>query len=653
MIEVARLVCAPPEDVWAVLADGWVYSGWVVGASRMRAVDTHWPAPGATLHHSIGGWPMLLDDTTTVLEASPGRELVLRARGWPVGAAEVRVQLSAHGVGTMVRMAEDVTSGIGVLVPEVTSAAALGRDRPAQHRESAPVGAAGGGTIQVRSLWLDRADRISYPPMEPGGRYDIVVVGAGLTGLVTALLFARAGRSVAVLEGRYVGAGTTGNTTAKVSLLQGTRLSELAAKHAHEVVGGYVEANREGAEWLLRYCAEQSLAVTRRPAITYATTASGRRSVRAELDACERAELDVRWVKDVGLPFATRGAVRLDDQAQLDPMDVLLALAADLVERGGVIFERTRVQQVHSDAGMTVVTEHGAVRAGHVVLATGTPVLDRAGYFARLEPLRSYCLAFTVPGAVPTGMCLSADAVTRSLRTARTDRGEQLLVGGNGHVVGRGGSTRALVEDLRRWTEDHFPGAELTHSWSAQDYRSIDGLPYVGPLTPRNEQVLIATGYDKWGMTNAVAAGLALVRRVLGEANTPWAAALQSWRVRELSGLPTFATLNAKVAWNLGQGWVAPWVQRGQPPVPAEGEGWVESHLPQPVATCTVDGVTHRVSAVCPHLMGVVRWNDAERSWDCPLHGSRFDADGAVLEGPATHGLSAQSPAVVPAEGRT
>ncbi len=321
-------------------------------------------------------------------------------------------------------------------------------------------------------------------------------------------------------------------------------------------------------------------------------------------------------------------------------MDVLLALAADLQERGGEIFEHSRVREVHSGSESTVVTEHGHVRAEHVVLATGMPILDRAAYFARLEPLRSYSLAFTVPGTVPHGMYLSADSTVRSLRTAPTAAGTQLLVGGNGHVVGRHGSTQSLVDDLIEWTQRYFPGAEPTHAWSAQDYQPIDGLPYVGPLTPGNENISVATGYDKWGMTNAVAAGLLLSRRILGDASTPWAGALQSWRRHEITGLPTVAMLNAQVAWNLARGWIAPLLQHGDHPALAEGAGRVERHLPRPVGRCTVDGVTHQVSAVCPHLGGIVRWNDAERSWDCPLHGSRFAADGTVLEGPATLGLS-------------
>jgi hypothetical protein len=125
VIGVQRMVSASPESVWEVLADGWVYTGWVVGASRMRAVDPTWPVPDARLHHSVGGWPLLLDDTTSVLEADPGRELVLKARAWPMGAARVRVLLAAHDGGTLVRMEEDVTSGPGLLVPPPVRRAAI------------------------------------------------------------------------------------------------------------------------------------------------------------------------------------------------------------------------------------------------------------------------------------------------------------------------------------------------------------------------------------------------------------------------------------------------------------------------------------------------------------------------------------------------
>ncbi|MFE9578083.1 FAD-dependent oxidoreductase [Nocardia sp. NPDC006044] len=487
----------------------------------------------------------------------------------------------------------------------------------------------------MTSLWLDGAPADTYPPVEPGRWFEHVVVGGGLTGVTTALLLARGGASVALLEARTLGAVATGNTTAKLSLLQGTHLSSIAKKHSEETLRAYVAANREGQQWMLDFCAAEGIDVQREPAFTYAQKPGGTTQVEAELAACRAAGLDARWQDELELPFPTYGAVRVDDQAQFDPVAVLRGLAAAAQRSGAAIFENTRVTGVSGDV---VQTEHGAIRAGTVVLATGTPILDRGGFFARLEPMRSYALAFRVPGPIPHGMYLSADAPTRSLRYAPRSDGELLLVGGNGHIVGREPATGSQVDDLVEWTRNHWPAAELTHSWSAQDYSPIDGLPYVGPLVPGSDHILLATGYSKWGMTNGVAAALAISERVFGR-RKEWATVLQTWRPRELTGLATAIKANGGVALAMAGGWIRAELH-GDGHVPAEGTGRVVRDGLTPVATCTVAGNTKTVSAICPHLFGIVRWNDAEQTWDCPLHGSRFSAEGDVLEGPATHPLT-------------
>jgi glycine/D-amino acid oxidase-like deaminating enzyme/nitrite reductase/ring-hydroxylating ferredoxin subunit len=497
----------------------------------------------------------------------------------------------------------------------------------------------------MTSLWQDRAGaslpRATAATTSSGDEFDTVVVGAGLTGLTTGLLLARAGQRVAVVEARTAGAVTTGNTTGKVSLLQGTRLSRIARQHSPGVLRSYVEGNLEGQQWLLQYCTDHGVPFDTEPAITYAQQPSGAEAVRAEYGACRAAGLGVQLVPDIDLPVPCSGAVVLDGQAQLDPMPVLAALAGDLGSHGGVLFEHRRVTTVRSSGrtGYRVQTEHGALTADRVVLATGIPILDRGGFFARLVPERSYALAFAMPDGAPGGMYLSADAPTRSLRPA--DGRTLLLVGGNGHVVGRSPSPQGAVDDLVDWTRRHFPGAEPTHRWSAQDYSSLDSLPYVGPLVPGRDGILVATGYGKWGLTNGVAAALVLAGRIL-HGHMRWSEAFTSWSPTQLFDLPAAVKTNGEVAFQLATGWTKAMLHgsgaNGTRPTDTES-GTVVRDGVRPVGVCTVNGRTSRVSAVCPHLGGVVRWNDAETSWDCPLHGSRFDADGTVLEGPATHGL--------------
>jgi hypothetical protein len=247
-------------------------------------------------------------------------------------------------------------------------------------------------------------------------------------------------------------------------------------------------------------------------------------------------------------------------------------------------------------------------------------------------------------------MFLSAESPARSLRDAPDAApdadadadadGSLLLVGGNGHRTGAPVSEAARLEELRAWTLTHFPEAEETHAWSAQDYVTHHALPFAGPLLPGHESVLVAGGYSKWGLTNGVAAALALSGRILG-GHQEWSRILEPWRPAELRGVVDSLRVNGEVGLELAWGWLRPFIHPGVGPAPGEGDGTVRlDRVGSPTATARVDGVESRVSAVCTHLGGVVRWNDAERSWDCPLHGSRFGPDGEVLEGPATCGLS-------------
>jgi nitrite reductase/ring-hydroxylating ferredoxin subunit len=201
-------------------------------------------------------------------------------------------------------------------------------------------------------------------------------------------------------------------------------------------------------------------------------------------------------------------------------------------------------------------------------------------------------------------------------------------------------SERKKLDELRRWTANHFPASEETHAWSAQDYVPHHGLPFVGPVLPGREEVLVAGGYAKWGLTNGAAAAVNLAGRILGGQHE-WAMVFEPWRSHELRGLVDSARVNGEVGLEMTWGWLRPVVHPGAGAPSEDGEGEVRlDRVGTPTASARVDGADTRVSAVCSHLGGVVRWNDAERSWDCPLHGSRFGPDGDVLEGPATCGLS-------------
>lgn len=504
--------------------------------------------------------------------------------------------------------------------------------------------------VQTKSLWHARAPRTDLRDewTQRRDRYDVVVVGAGITGTVTALLLAEQNLAVALVEARDIGAVTTGNTTGKVSVLQGTRLSRIGRRHPAPIRQGYVDGTLAAQQWITDFCTRHGLDFDRADAYTYSTTSSGVQSVDAEYRHCRAAGIPAQRVSDTPLPFSVTAAVMVPDQVQIDPMPVLHETVRKFREAGGDAFTGVRVRSISSNGDdCTARTDNGDIHADRLVLATGIPIADRGAFFARMEPERSYALAVELPEEPPEGMFLSADSPTRSLRTASAAgtaaSSERLwLVGGNGHVVGRHDSARSAYDDLLSWTRNLFPGAQEIHRWSAQDYSSVDSLPAVGPVLPGTDRVWVATGFGKWGLTGGVAAARILASRI----GTPdpeveaWAPSFAAWRGDLSSGVPSFARLNTSVALQMARGW---WqAETTSDRIPAEGEGRVVRDCLRPVGVSTVDGETRRVGAVCPHLGGVLRWNDAEASWDCPLHGSRFAADGTLLEGPATSDLTRQ-----------
>lgn len=502
---------------------------------------------------------------------------------------------------------------------------------------------------ETRPLWSAGAPEVVSDPFPHDGLFDLAIVGAGITGLTAAVLFARAGQRVVVLEGRTVGAVATGRSTAKVSQLQGTTLQRVRGRGTAAVARAYADSQRAAFDWLLAYADEAEVGLERRDAATYAATPDGREAVEREYAVARSVGLPVTIEQSLDdVPFPTFAAVRLADQAQLDPRRLLAALAAELRSLGGVLVEGARVTGVgasrFSDAPARVRVDvadglESGLRATRVVLATGAPILDRGLYFAKLAAKRSYAQAWRVPAeSLPEGMHLGAEQPTRSVRTAlTTDGGRLLLTGGNGHGVGRHPSPRAAAQELGDWTRAWWPQAELVTEWSAQDYLTPHGVPFVGWLPRGAGRIYLATGFSKWGMTNGVATALTLVADILGH-STDWQTVLHR-RPTLPAAIGAQLGENAAVALWYARGWTRALAAPAPVSTP-EGAGAVGREGLVPTGVSTVAGETRAVCAVCPHLGAVVQWNDFERSWDCPAHGSRFAPDGAVLEGPAKRGLA-------------
>src|SRR3954447_2983490 len=500
------------------------------------------------------------------------------------------------------------------------------------------------------SLWMDTTSATEHPPLAENTTAQVCVVGAGVTGLTTALLLQRAGRDVVVIEAGTTAGGVTGHTTAKVTALHTLIYAELRDKFGAGGARTYAEAQQEGLEQIASLVQELGIdcGFRRRSAYTYATSDDTAKQVTDEVEAAREAGLAAVEVAETPLPYSVVKAVRLDDQAEFDARAYVLGLAREFTARGGRIFEHTVAKRVTERGGPAVHTPAGrTVSCEDVVIASHYPFLDRGLFFPRLTPKRSYCIAVRPGGSVPDGMFISAGPPTRSVRSAPYEGGELLVVGGEGHNAGEeGDSTDERYLRLAAWAADELGARDVTHRWSSQDLQPADGVPYVGRLTPLSRHVWTATGYRKWGFTNGTAAAQILCDRITGREN-PWASFFDTARFTPLRSAKGVFSEGLKDARHM----VGDRFKRAEGDslddvAPGEGK-LVKVDGELAAASRDEDGTLHAVSPVCTHLGCRVAWNVAERSWDCPCHGSRFDRDGTGIQGPAVDPLK---PVAVPTE---
>ena len=446
----------------------------------------------------------------------------------------------------------------------------------------------------LRSLWFEGRDTPTRPPLDRDIAADVVVVGAGIAGLTTALLLEREGMDVVVLEMRHVAAGATGYNTAKLSSLHGLTYTQLERSLGRDGARLYGEANEAGVARVFELADELGIDcdLARKPNYTYSEDAAEVDELREEARLAAELGLPASYVDELDLPFGVAGAVRFDDQAEFNPVKYVDGLAAAL---GGPVHEATRVTGLGS-GGVSTALGH-SVKARHVVVATHLSFLDRGLYFARCHPERSYVVAGHVAGAVPAGMYLSTESPAHSIRA----HGDWLLVGGESHKTGQADAGERY-DRLAAWARERF-GLEPELRWATQDHMPVDGVPYVGRHDPLSGDVWVATGFRKWGLAMGTAAGELLAAQIGGREH-PWTRLFDPNRLRPRASAPDFVKENANVAYHFA-----------------------------------ADRVAKRGNPRCTHLGCLLDWNAPEETWDCPCHGSRFSARGEVIEGPAVRPL--------------
>jgi glycine/D-amino acid oxidase-like deaminating enzyme/nitrite reductase/ring-hydroxylating ferredoxin subunit len=499
---------------------------------------------------------------------------------------------------------------------------------------------------QTTSLWM--AETSSQPPLRSSTETDVCVVGAGISGMTTAYLLARQGKSVIVLDARSIGGGETGRTTAHLSNALDDRYDELERLFGKRGAQLAAASHTAAIDCIEAIVAEEHIACDfeRLDGYLFVPPEDSTEVLEREISAVHRAGLiDVEWVDRAPLEYFDTGrCLRFPRQGQFHPLKYLDGLAQAIRRAGGQIFTDVHAEAIHGGAPARITTRAGpVVTAHHVVVATNTPINDPLIIHTKQYAYRTYVIGVQIPpGSVTKALYWDTPDPYHYVRIhSSDDRRRQthdlLIVGGEDHKVGEKNDGNERFAELDRWTRRRFPMVQnIEYQWSGQILEPADSLAFIGRKPQDAPNVYIATGDSGHGLTHGTIAGILLTDLILGRQN-PWKCLYDPLRLRSIA-TTDFIVENLSVLAHY-----ADWLTGGEVSSTAEiqpGEGRIlRRGLTKIAAYRDENGVLHERQAICQHVGCVVAWNSTEKSWDCPCHGARYDAVGHVINGPANSDL--------------
>lgn len=430
------------------------------------------------------------------------------------------------------------------------------------------------GDTMEKSVWMDEVCLRRFPKLEGDLRTDVLIVGGGLAGVLSAWRLSRAGVDCALIEAGRLCRGVTGCTTGKITSQHGLVYHKLIRSFGEEGARQYFDANQAALKEyrLLSRQIDCDFEIKKNCIFS----ANDPQELEQEWSALEKLGIPALYSEQLPVPVDTCGGIYFPDQAQFNPLKLVAGITKRLR-----IFEQTAAREFGCD---WVKTDRGTIRADKIIVATHFPLINKHGaYFLKLYQERSYVLGLH-NGPDVKGMYLDDGKEGFSFR----NYGDMLLLGGGSH---RTGVQSSGWQPLERFARNAFPEAQIQYRWATQDCMSLDGVPYIGRYSPRTENLYVAAGFNKWGMSSSMAASMVLTDLVLGR-DDPWAGLFA----------PSRPMLSVQLLKNAGH----------------SAAGLLTPSKPR-----------------CPHMGCALKWNPQERSWDCPCHGSRFDEGGKLLDNPA------------------
>jgi len=495
--------------------------------------------------------------------------------------------------------------------------------------------------MDTTSLWESISIRPSrYPELTQDIEVDVAIIGGGITGITAAAHLIKAGKKVAILEAEKIGGVTTANSTGNLYISVQPFYQNIFSKFDCETAKAIAQSRQFAIDYIEKNIVDKNISCnfSRRPWYGY-TENHARMSLDKEVELFKKMEIPIEYTQNLPLDFKFTKAVCMPNQARLNPLQYVISMAKDLAKNGCLLFENTRVINIDEKDCCILKTSNATITAKKVFMATHTPIgINPTQLFT--APYRSYVVAAHVKdNCYPEGHFWDLDRPPHATCThaISTNNPELIMVAGSHHKTGQGGNMHAHYEELETFLRDHFSVSEIAYRWSAQHYQSADDVPYIGLASRSAKHTYLATGYFADGLLYGTLAGIIIGDLIL-EKNNPLIDIYQSNRFKPVASAKFVAKENMNVFAQYLKDFPSPGVENYDDI--KSGEGIVTDIDEE---KCGVyrdeNNKLHIVSAVCPHMKGIVNWNNAEKTWDCPCHGSRFTADGKVIEGPAAMDL--------------
>ena len=493
-----------------------------------------------------------------------------------------------------------------------------------------------------KSYWLESTERTNYPKLDENIHVDIAIVGGGMVGILTAYQLQEYDFNIALLEAENVVESTTAHTTAKLTSQHDLIYYKIKKERGFDLALQYAEANENAIHEIKKIADENNIDCDYSLQSAYIFTQEDKyvKKLEDEVKTAKSLGINAYLTDNIPLPIDIKSALVFENQAQFHPRKFLIPLAEKIHNNGVKIHEKTRAIELNKkDDKYIINTSQGkTVTADIVIIASHYPFYNKkAMYYSRIYVERSYAIAIKAKEKFPGGLYINTDIPTRSLRSLPTEDGELILVVGENHKTGQGEDMNNHYKALLNFAEEVFSVENVPYRWSTQDCMTMDKIPYIGQYASDTPNLYIATGFQKWGMTTSMASSI-ILKDLIVTGESPWADVFNPSRKNISGSAKEFIAQNVNVAGQLLGGKIS---KEPEKIVIESGEGKILNIDGEKTgAYRDEEGELYFVNTTCTHMGCELNWNSAERSWDCPCHGSRFTYRGHIIQGPAVKPLT-------------